>query len=66
MVNVYFFLRGTLMSHRLKYWVWLSSIPNVKNKIYELLKLYGDPEGIWQASEKELKKVPFMIPSLLR
>lgn len=41
-----------------KYWIWLSLIPNLgSKKIQELLKLYKNPETIYQLKAKELIKI---------
>lgn len=41
-----------------KYWIWLSLIPNLgSKKIQELLRLYKNPETIYQLKEKELMQV---------
>lgn len=41
-----------------KYWIWLSLIPNLgTRKIQELLKVYKNPETIYQAKEKQLREV---------
>lgn len=41
-----------------KYWIWLSLIPNLgSKKIQELLRLYKDPETIYQLKAKELMKI---------
>ncbi len=41
-----------------KYWIWLSLIPNLgSKKIQELLRLYKNPETIYQLKAKELMKI---------
>lgn len=58
------------MPHNLKYWVWLSSIPGMGAKrSQQLMDMFGSPENIWRASEKELQSVnsvPGTVISRLR
>lgn len=58
------------MKDDLLYWVWLSSLPNIGAKKGDaLIKAFGDPKAIWEASELELARVPHinrdMIHSIL-
>jgi DNA processing protein len=49
------------MDKQMKYWVWLSSIPKVGAiKRKQLLEHFKDPEKVWEASEIELARLPFM------
>lgn len=49
------------MSEKLKYWIWLNSIPKVGAvKCKQLLNHFGQPENVWDASYAELQKLPFL------
>jgi DNA processing protein len=49
------------MSEKLKYWIWLNSIPKVGAvKCKQLLNHFGQPENVWEASHAELKRLPFL------
>lgn len=51
------------MQQSLKYWIWLSSLRGIGPKKYSrLLEAFGEPQGIWDASEDNLKGLPFLTP----
>jgi len=52
------------MNEELKYWVWLSSLPDItpRRRIL-LLEHFGSPKNLWEASEKDLQEVS-QIPKL--
>jgi DNA processing protein len=44
------------MESNLEYWIWLSSLVKITpRKRLALLKYFGDPAGLWQAGENELR-----------
>lgn len=44
------------MESNLEYWIWLSSLVKITpRKRLALLKYFGDPVGLWQAGENELR-----------
>jgi DNA processing protein len=50
----------------LKYWIWLSTIPKLRQKKrIQLINLYEDPKVIWQMSKKELKSISIISDSLV-
>lgn len=54
------------MVNDLLYWVWLSSLYRITpGKRKTLLDFFGDPKSIWEASEDDLKSVPFMTAVML-
>ncbi len=49
------------MFEKLKYWIWMSSVPGMgAKKKYDLVNHFGDPVNIWNSSKRELMDVPFL------
>ena len=45
------------MNENLKYWIWLASLPGITPKArFQLLRAFGSPENIWDASVEDLKR----------
>lgn len=55
------------MKEKLKYWVWLSSIPGIgARKSARLIELFGEPEKIWFLPEEQLRKTTFLNETNIR
>lgn len=54
------------MNVDLEYWVWLSAMYKISPKQkHQLIEYFGDAKSVWNASEKELKEVPFASKTLI-
>lgn len=50
----------------LKCWVWLSSLERISPKTRcQLARQFNNPEGLWNASEKEIREIPFINPAVM-
>ncbi|RCX15504.1 DNA processing protein [Anaerobacterium chartisolvens] len=49
------------MCGNIKYWIWLSSIPNIgPRRCSQMLERFGGPEEIWNMREADLKAARFL------
>jgi len=54
------------MPNKLKYWVWLNSLPGIgARKGGQLIEYFGEPEIIWHLDRGELSKAPFVTPLMM-
>ncbi len=54
------------MESNLEYWIWLSSLVKITpRKRLALLKYFGDPVGLWQAGENELRASQMCTPKII-